>query len=140
MRRNNHASILVALSLVAALNVSQMMVLCVGCDGHMAIEPVGHNHCADGTHICESDAEVHDTGLVPDAGGSRCHGCTDFSMAEAISSDPGASGASKIISAGTLAVSLQAHTPPNAAACTDLSASADLTFHHVPLSSIVLQV
>lgn len=140
MHRNNYVSILVVLSVVAAMNVSQMMVLCIGCDGHVAIEPMGHDHCADGTHICESDAAVHDTSLVPDAGGTRCHGCTDFSMAHAIGSDPGASAASKIISAGMLAVSLQVHTLPNDATCTDLSASADLAFYHVPLSSIVLQV
>jgi hypothetical protein len=128
------------LSLMAAMNASQAMVLCVGSDGHVAIEPAGHDHCADGTHLCESDAAVHDMRLVPDADATRCGGCTDFSMADEIGSDPRASAASKILSAGWLALLPAEQTPPNDATCIGLSASAFLTFYHIPLSSIVLQV
>jgi len=140
VRKSNHASVLMLLSLIAALNASQAMVLCVGCDGRVAIEPVGHDHCADGTHKCESDAAVHDTSLAPDAGRTRCGGCTDILIADAIGSDPGASAASKIVSAGMLAVLAAAQTPPNDAACISLSAPSSLTFYHIPLRSIVLQV
>jgi len=128
------------LSLVGALNASQAMVLCIGRDGHVAIEPVGHNHCADGTHKCESDAAVHDTVLAPDMGGTHCGGCTDISMAQTIGSDPGASAASKIVSAGLFAVLVAPQIPPDDAACIDSLASAHLIFDHVPLRSIVLQV
>ena len=129
------------LSLIAAMNASQAMVLCVGGDGHVAIEPAGHNHCADGTHLCESDAAVHNTRLAPDAGGTSCHGCTDIPMAEEIGGDPGASAASKSVSAGILALSSQVHISPN-----DVAAQARFEFQisdfpqAVPLSSIVLQV
>jgi len=128
------------LLLMGALNASQAMVLCVGCDGRVAIESVGHDHCADGTHRCESDAAVHDTVLVPDAGSTHCGGCTDISMAEAIGSDPGASAGARVASAGLLAILAAPQTPPNDGACVDSSASTYLSFYHVPLRSIVLQM
>jgi len=138
VRNKNRASVLVLLSLVATLNASQAMVLCVGCDGHVAIEPAGHDHCADGTHECDSDAAVHDASLAPDAGGADCRGCMDISLADAIGSDPGAS--ARGISAATLVVASQSQIPPDDAASTDISVSASLIFYHVPLRSIMLQV
>ncbi len=140
LRKNNYASVLMLLSLVGALNVSQAMVLCIGTDGHMAIEPAGHDHCADGTHKCESDAAVHDTVLVPDAERTHCGGCTDIPMAETIGSDPGDSAASKIVAAGMPAVLAAPQNPSNDAACIDSLTSARLILYHVPLRSIVLQV
>jgi hypothetical protein len=140
LRRNNHASVFVLLSLIGALNASQAMVLCIGCDGHVAIEPAGHDHCADGTHKCESDAVAHDASLVQGAGATRCGGCTDISMADAFGSDPRASSASKIISAGLLAIVPAVQTPLNDAAYIDVPTLASLDSYHVPLSSIVLQV
>jgi len=140
VRKNNYAPVLMLLSLMGALNASQAMVLCIGCDGHVAIEPVGHDHCADGTHKCESDAAAHDTCLVPDTDRTHCGGCTDISMAETIGSDPGASAGSKIISAGMLAALAAPQNAPNDAACFDSLASAHLSFYHIPLRSIVLQV
>lgn len=140
LRNKNHTSVFVLLSLVAAMNASQAMVLCVGCDGHVAIEPAGHDHCADGTHLCESDAAVHDARLVPDAGGVRCHGCTDISLADAMGSDPGASAAAKSVSAAMLAVASQSQITPNGAASIDISALASLILYHVPPRGIMLQV
>ena len=143
VRKENRASVLVLLSLVATMNVSQAMVLCVGCDGHVAIEPAGHDHCADGTHICEFDAAQHRTGLAPDTGGERCRGCTDISMADEIGSDPSASAASKSLSAGMLAVSSPLLTPPNDAATRANFESRISNFEFLQsllLSSIVLQV
>ncbi len=140
LRKNSYVSVVMLLSLVGALNASQAMVLCIGCDGHVAIEPAGHDHCADGTHKCESDAAVHDTCLVPDTDPTHCGGCTDIPMAQTIGSDPGASAASKIASAGMLAILAAPQAPSNDAACFDSVASACLSFYHVPLRSIVLQV
>lgn len=140
VRKKNRATILVLLSLVATMNASQAMVLCVGCDGHVAIEPAGHDHCADGTHMCESDAAMHDVSLAPDAGGAGCRGCTDISLADAIGSDPGASAAAKGVSAAMLVGALQSQIAPNEAAGIDISASVSLIFYHVPLRSIMLQV
>ena len=129
------------LSLIAAMNAAQAMVLCVGCDGHVAIEPAGHDHCADGMHLCESDAAAHDTYVAPDAGRESCHGCTDIPMVEEISSDPSASTTSKSVSAGMLLLSSPSHSSSD-----DAAAQARLEFHMsdslqiAPLSSIILQV
>ena len=49
LRNANRTTVLLLLSL-AALNMPQAMVLCIGHDGHVAIEPAGHDHCADGSH------------------------------------------------------------------------------------------
>jgi hypothetical protein len=130
------------LSLIAAMNASQGMVLCVGRDGRVAIEPVGHDHCADGTHLCESDAATHDKYLAPNADREGCPGCTDISMADEIGSDPAAA-ASKGISAAIFAASSSLLIPPNgAAAQTDFRFQISDLYppHSLLLSSIVLQV
>jgi hypothetical protein len=133
-----HASVFVLLSLAAAMNASQAMVLCVGCDGHGAIEPAGHDHCADGTHRCESDAAAHDTRLTPDASGAGCRGCTDIPLADAIGSDPSASARGG--TAAAFAGVLPAQIPPF-----DNFESGNPKFefapvYHVPLRSVMLQV
>jgi len=52
----NTSVFLVLLSFVVMLNASQTMVLCVGHDGHVAVELAGHNHCrgehASDSHCC----------------------------------------------------------------------------------------
>lgn len=140
LRGNHGFSVLMMLSLIVTLNGSQAMVLCVGSDGHVAIEPAGHDHCADGTHICESDADVHHTDLAPDTDGARCHGCTDLALAGEICNDPTASGMSKIIFVGLATVSTPPQTSPDDTAYMAILASTSLTLYHVPLSSVVLQV
>lgn len=143
-RCGNHSlSVLLMLSLTLALSSSQVMVLCVGSDGHMAIEPVGHDHCADGTHLCEADAEVHHTDLRPDTAGVRCHGCTDLALAGEICNDPTTSGMSKILS-GFLVdgfwLPAGQRTTNNEQPTTIISASPSVPQYYVPLSSVVLQV
>lgn len=51
-RNNQCVFVALLLLLLAVLNVPQAMVLCVGDDGHVAIEPAGHDHCVDGLHSC----------------------------------------------------------------------------------------
>jgi len=131
------------LSLVVTLNGSQAVVLCVGSDGHVAIEPAGHDHCADGSHICESDADVHHTDLAPDTDIARCHGCTDLALAGEICNDPKASGMSKIVP--WLLVSgcwlpVEQRTTDNEQPTAIISASASGPLYSAPLSNVVLQV
>jgi len=40
------------LASLAMLNMPQAMVLCIGGDGHVVVKPAGHDHRADGSHIC----------------------------------------------------------------------------------------
>ncbi len=139
--RSNHSlAVLMMLSLVVTLNGSQAIVLCVGSDGHVAIEPAGHDHCADGSHVCASDADVHDTRLAPGADATRCGGCTDFSMAGEIGSDPKASASSKVIFAGLLIALPAQQSLLGDATCAGLSASESHVFYHLPLRDIVLQM
>ncbi len=55
-RTRSTSTFFILLSLVAMLNASQTMVLCVGHDGHVAVEVAGHNHCrgehASDSHCC----------------------------------------------------------------------------------------
>ena len=140
---NHNRSVLLMLSLIVALNSSQAMVLCVGSDGHVAIERAGHDHCADGTHICEADAEVHHTDLSPDAGGVCCHGCTDLALAGEICNDPTTCGISKILSwflVDGFCLPVGQRTTNNEQPATILSASTSVLQYYVPLSSVVLRV
>lgn len=129
--------VLVLSSLLATVNASQAMVLCIGCDGHIAIEPAGHDHRADGSHLCESDAAVHDTRLAADAGDARCGGCTDIPMAQATGGDPSVS---KLIPT-LLAFSCPMQTLP-AAILTPAGFESRVSHssQSISLSSIVLQV
>ena len=52
LRNVNRVISLLLLSLVV-LNTSQARVLCVGHDGHVAIEAAGHYHCVHGLHVCD---------------------------------------------------------------------------------------
>lgn len=60
-RTRNTSALLVLLSFVAMLNASQVIVLCVGHDGHVAVEVAGHSHCR-GAHASDS----------------HCRPCTDI--------------------------------------------------------------
>lgn len=143
LRGNHGFSVLVMLSLTVTLNGLQSMVLCVGSDGHVAIEPAGHDHYADGTHICEADAEVHHADLASDSDIARCHGCTDLALAGEICNDPTASGISKIIPwflVAGLWLPAGQRTTNNDQLTTIISASASGTLYHFPLSSVVLRV
>jgi len=131
------------LSLIVALNGSQAMVLCVGSDGHVAIEPVGHDHCADGTHLCEADAEVHHKNLSPDTDAVRGRGCTDLALAGEMCSDPTASGTSKTLSwslADGLYLPADQRETDNERPPTVLSEFTFVAQYQVPLSNVVLQV
>jgi hypothetical protein len=70
---------LLLLSLAAA-NLPQTAVLCFGDDGHIAIEPAGHDHYADGSHVHEcgpGGVRLHDhSHLGPQQRGS----CVDISV------------------------------------------------------------
>lgn len=62
MRSRNAMIVLLLLSL-ATTNLPQTAVLCFGDDGHIAIEPAGHDHYADGSHVHEygpGGVKLHD--------------------------------------------------------------------------------
>jgi len=59
----------------AALNMSQAMVLCLGADGHIAVEPAEHNHYADGCHARSPESGDHSH-----VGPARSRSCIDIPL------------------------------------------------------------
>jgi hypothetical protein len=90
VRNINRGSLTVLLSLATVLNASQAMVLCVGPDGHIAIEPLGHSHCG-GTHASDS----------------HCCPCTDIP----IPGWPGECGSAPTLPTGRESLALPAPLP-----------------------------
>ncbi len=77
VRSGNHRAAFLLLSL-AAMNLPQTAVLCLGGDGHVAIEPAGHDHCADGSHVHEygpGGVKIHNHSHV---GRPHCRSCVDI--------------------------------------------------------------
>lgn len=73
--RNGNRIVAFLLLSTAALNMPQAMVLCVGHDGHVAIEPAGHDHCADGSHVPGYRPEGSEHSHV---GCPHCRPCVDI--------------------------------------------------------------
>ncbi len=66
------------LLLLAALNMPQAMVLCIGHDGHVAIEPAAHDHCADGSRPHDHGPAGLETGDHAHVGHEHCPPCIDI--------------------------------------------------------------
>jgi len=68
------------LSLVAMVGASPAKVMCVGSDGHVAVEPIGHHH---GIAIAHSHDSVDGHSLPPFAtcqNATGCSPCTDIAI------------------------------------------------------------
>lgn len=71
---HGHRPLSIVLAALVALNMSQAVVVCVGADGHVALEAAGHDHC-------HHDAYAHDLPGPADhshAGDQPCKPCTDI--------------------------------------------------------------
>lgn len=79
VRVTHQAAVLVLLLPAIAMNASPTMVLCRGENGHVAIEPIGHNHCAEAVHDHGSDEETHHADMSLQRDDSCCP-CDDFPM------------------------------------------------------------
>ena len=66
------------LSVLVALNMSQAVVVCVGADGHVAIEAAGHHHCDHDLHPDDSDHSPADAADHSHAADGPCMPCTDI--------------------------------------------------------------
>lgn len=83
-KRNNRRAFLLLLLSLAAVNVPQATVLCLGYDGHVAIEPAGHNHGEDGLHACgRRPVNVESKDLSHVAYG-HCRPCVDIPIPVAV--------------------------------------------------------
>jgi hypothetical protein len=128
------------LVLTAVLTTSQGVVLCFGCDGHVAFEPAGHDCCAREARAAGLDAGGSLPALTSPGGTVRCQSCVDVPVGGSISDRPGTTRVSQTHggSAASAWVPLQAFdTEATRAATPRLRASqAPLALLHC----IVLQV
>ena len=118
------SAFLILLSFVAMLNASQTMVLCVGHDGHVAVEVAGHNHCR-GEHASDS----------------HCRSCTDIPIPIGPCTDH--SSADRVVPRSVhpaAPLSLSQTTPAEVESFFASASPAILTSFYMPLRSIVLQV
>jgi hypothetical protein len=82
--RNGSPTIPFLLLSLVVMSAPQAMVLCVGHDGHVAIEPAGHNHCEDDVHACAAGAEADGHSHL---GSPRCRPCIDIPVAVGVDDD-----------------------------------------------------
>jgi hypothetical protein len=71
--------VLLLMMAATTLTMSQGMVLCFGCDGHVAIEPAGQDCCVrqGGTGLQAADSYLV---LSSSGSGIRCQSCIDVSL------------------------------------------------------------
>ena len=118
----------------AAVNASQTLVLCVGHDGHVAIEPAGHHHCTaeHGPGSDPADAHSH----VAD---NHCRPCTDIPIPSWMGESADGSAVMKSDVSTPMAFFSLPHPAVSPAVFPALSGSPPPTYH-APLCTIVLQV
>ncbi|MBN1359532.1 MAG: hypothetical protein JW993_03020 [Sedimentisphaerales bacterium] len=148
-RTSGSSTALALVCLLAMGNVAHGMVICVGAHGHLAIEPAGHDHCAD-DHV-RSNAGRGDPLWLPRAGtgtrpylcsyehATRCEPCVDIPLLVGAFDGKTVPDASK---AGAGLVPCVEHypSPPGQALALRTLARFALPTSHLALSSVVLQV
>jgi len=73
-----HTMLVVMLSVLVALSMSQAVVVCVGADGHVALETAGHHHCDHDTHADNANGSAAEKEDHCHAEGTPCQPCTDI--------------------------------------------------------------
>ena len=118
----------------AAVNASQTLVLCVGHDGHVAIEPAGHHHCTaeHGPTSDPADSHAH----VAD---DHCRPCTDIPIPSWMGETTAGSPVTKSVGSTPMASFSLPHPAVDPPVLPALSGSPPPTYH-APLCTIVLLV
>ncbi|MBN2447733.1 MAG: hypothetical protein JXO22_13450 [Phycisphaerae bacterium] len=138
-RTSGYRAVLVVLCLLAMGNVPHGMVVCVAGQGHVAIEPAGHDHCADGD--AGSDAFGHSI-LCPygHAANGDCASCVDIPLSLGAFDHRSAPAASKTSDSGPAACIESFAVRQDHATTLQTFTRCTLLTYHVPLASIILQV
>jgi hypothetical protein len=90
-RKNGARTLLLILVFAtAAVNASQSLVLCLGHDGHVAVEPAGHHHCAGTRPYAADPADPH-SHIADD----HCQPCTDIPISLWVRGEPAGSRATE---------------------------------------------
>lgn len=140
-RSKNNTIFFSLLLLTVALNTSQAMVLCQGCDGHVAIEPAGQGCCTRAWQPESSRALHSQMDAMTRGSNTRCQSCVDTPIGSGACEKPRISSTPKTRPAdfAVLGASLQAcggNAATVMASVLSMAMVAPCTF----LSSIVLQM
>lgn len=124
--------------LCVALNGTQAVVLCAGCDGHVAVEMAGHHHCHNAN---DCQATSHNSNHDPDSHDTPCRLCVDIPLSPGISDRPVVRTASTM-NAWSAGIALAIPDAPDHGPQAYLTAGAwpAFTSFHDPLHSIILIV
>jgi len=96
---------------LATLNMPQAVVFCIGDDGHVAIEPAGHDHCADGSHPRNYRPIGIEAAAHSHIGCPQGRACVDIPIPAESSDHRFASQKSKLVPTQTPGLLLAAETP-----------------------------
>jgi hypothetical protein len=141
LRSRNNTIFFSLLLLTATLNTSQAIVLCLGCDGHMEIERVGHDCCTRALQTRGSRATNSHVDVTAHVSDALCQSCVDIPVGDGACVKPTTSRTSKTNRADFAVLWPLLQTSGCDAA--DVIASALLVptvAHHTSLRGIVLQM
>jgi hypothetical protein len=139
--RSEYRTFCCVLSLVAILLTSPQMVLCIGEDGHVAIEPYGH--CHDGpahrhTTAVSDDSPSH---VVPGPDAEGCSPCTDIPLSTDIRTSQTGRKDARLLTNRAIGPVTTLWDPPAGFARRSVPSYWELSVsYHTPLSSIVLRL
>jgi hypothetical protein len=139
-KRDRSIALMALLSLIVALNMSQAVVLCIGGDGHIAIELAGHHHGEHDAQDHDHDVDALEADVSFCAEHGHCRPCTDIPLSTGPCEDriaPKAASAKALSWICPLSV-----LDRQAGDSTRLTATSPLieAAYPIPLRSIVLQV
>ena len=125
----------VLLMLSVAANGTQAVVVCAGCDGHVAVEMAGHHHCHK-ANDCQHNSSDH-----ADDRSTPCRLCMDIPLSTGITDGPGVqkTPATTALFAG-IALSIQDTADHGLETSSATGAYPAFTSFYDPLSSIILIV
>ncbi len=132
---DNSRFFIVLLVLTVVLNSTQAVVLCEGCNGHIAVELAGHHHCHN-TEDCQRDSS---RGM--DDCNASCRACVDIPLSSGILVNSSIQNAPTKTTtfAGTIPSSPEMIDPGCETAIVAQTCPAFTRFY-IPLSSIILIV
>jgi len=129
---------IVLLMLSIAANSTQAVVLCMGSDGHVAIELAGHQHCPCSQGSKEA---AHDTNAFAAEQEACCAPCADIPLSIGISDGPLVQKTPRMNAVSAMmTVSLPDMADHDLKAFTAAGSRPAFTSYHHPLSSIILVV
>jgi hypothetical protein len=136
-----HKLLTALLAVLVVLNMSQAVVICVGADGHVAVETAGHDHCSHDARAYDSSVPVPAGGDPSHAGGASCEPCTDIPICAGAVEDSFKSSHVSVNACMPASCNiLSASAIETAAGAIDFDQLLSLPTFFLPLRTVVLQL